>query len=114
MMGRLTVLWSLVPSASSSPERRGSTDPDPKLVIPGSGSPELRELDPQSSIYFGLFCFILLWLALFGIILIIFCLFCFSLWFVLVYFDFSLFLVWLESRATDFGSGNAHAGLLGV
>ena len=42
MLGHLTVLRSPVPSASGSPERRGSTDPDPKSVTRESGSPELR------------------------------------------------------------------------
>ena len=42
MMGHLTLLGSPVPSASGSPERRGSTDPDPKSVIRKSGWLKLR------------------------------------------------------------------------
>ena len=42
MMGHLTLLGSPVPSASGSPERRGSTDPDPKSVIRESGCPKPR------------------------------------------------------------------------
>ena len=42
MLGHLTVLRSPVPSAFGSPERRGSTDPNPKSV-------KQKRVDPQSS-----------------------------------------------------------------
>ena len=42
MMGHLALLGSPVPSASGSPERRGSTDPDPKSVIRKSGWLKLK------------------------------------------------------------------------
>ena len=41
-MGQVTLLGSPVPSASGPPERRGSTDPDPKSVIRKSGWLKLK------------------------------------------------------------------------
>ena len=42
MLGRLTVLQSPVPSAFGSPERRGSTNPNPESVTRESGFAELK------------------------------------------------------------------------
>ena len=53
MLGHLTVLRSPVPSAFGSPERRGSTDPDPKSVTRESGCPELRVCISITSIICG-------------------------------------------------------------